>query len=353
MMSDNNPAKRRYLAAFTLVELLVVIAIIGILIALLLPAIQAAREAARNLECSNHLRQIGIAANEHEQVAKCFPTGGWGCWWVGDADRGYGKKQPGGFFFSLLSFIELKGLHDMSKGDTQFNIQAQRGSKYSNQVALSVFSCPTRRPPPLNPAIDLYQQSLTGIVNLNLTPFQPLVDVLYHSDYKCNGGSIFIQWFKGPLDWNAAFGPYWSSNGTAIDIQNRMNGISYLHSAVTVKDIVDGTSHTYLAGEKYMNPDAYFSSVNEGSDDSPVMGGDDYDLVGWTRNPQDKPLRDRRGQSIQGPNPFGSAHPSTFNMVMCDSTVTAVSFDIDPIIFKRTSCRNDRYFKQWDSELGN
>ena len=95
-----------------------------------------------------------------------------------------------------------------------------------------------------------------------------------------------------------------------------------------------------------MNPDHYFDGA-DGSDDSPIMGGDDYDLCGWT---DQVPVRDQRGVNY-GPNPFGSAHRSTFNMLMCDGSVSSVSYDIaydgsnmDKRLFERTSCRNVRAY---------
>ncbi|MGA2795940.1 MAG: DUF1559 domain-containing protein [Thermoguttaceae bacterium] len=348
--------KDRRCPAFTLVELLVVIAIIGILISLLLPAIQSAREAARNSECINHLRQIGMAVQTHVNEQKNFPTGGWGCWWVGDADLGYGRKQPGGFFYNILPFMEYKSIHDMSKGVPQ-GAAAMNGAKQENSIPIPEFSCPSRRPPVLNPAIDVYQQSLTGIVNC--APFTPGVDSLFHSDYKCNAGprgpvtDATMQWFKGPLSWNEGLNPLDSSGkplswyATWINIDAKMYGICYERSYVTIKDVVDGTAHTYLAGEKFMDPDTYYSG-KDGSDDSPIMGGDDFDLCGWT---DQAPARDRRGYAYQKATPFGSAHRSTFNMVMCDGSVSSVSYDIvydgtnvDKRLFERTSCRNDRAY---------
>lgn len=88
---------RRRLQGFTLVELLAVIAIIAMLVSLLLPAVQSAREAARRTQCIQNLKQLGLGVMLHLNAHEHFPSGGWGHAWVGIAGRGAGLSQPGGF----------------------------------------------------------------------------------------------------------------------------------------------------------------------------------------------------------------------------------------------------------------
>ena len=102
-------------SGFTLVELLVVITIIGILMAMLLPAVNSAREAGRNAQCKNNLKQMGTACLAHEEAQEIFPTGGWGCYWVGDPDCGYGINQPGGWIYNILPHTEQTALHDLGR----------------------------------------------------------------------------------------------------------------------------------------------------------------------------------------------------------------------------------------------
>ena len=112
---------------FTLIELLIVIAIIGTLIGLLLPAVQSARESARRLQCINNLKQIGLGTTQHLSTHGFFPSGGWGWNWVGDADRGFGRDQPGGWYFSLLPYVEQENLYNLPRDGDRANItDAQR-----------------------------------------------------------------------------------------------------------------------------------------------------------------------------------------------------------------------------------
>src|SRR5262249_933111 len=123
--------------------LLTVIAVIGILIALLLPAIQASREAGRRAECKNHLKQLSLAFLKSEQVGRAFPSGGWGHAWLGVPDRGLGPGQPGGWPYQTLPFIEARSLFDFSKrlaGQAPKNAPLQR-----LKPPLALHYCPTRR----------------------------------------------------------------------------------------------------------------------------------------------------------------------------------------------------------------
>jgi prepilin-type N-terminal cleavage/methylation domain-containing protein len=344
---------RRTAHAFTLVELLVVIAIIGILISLLLPAIQSAREAARNAECINHLRQIGLAVQNHVNEQKYFPSGGWGYLWVGDADRGFGRKQPGGFFYNLLPFMEFKSVHDMSK-----NTKTAAGmstAKASNAIPMEVFSCPSRRPAMIYPA--LVPTTVSNALSLvNCASFNVNQDSLFHGDYKANAGHIGTGnylWHGGPGSWSDAesgIGFDDSFNKVAHPNAEDNTGMAYQRSHLTIKDVVDGTAHTFIAGEKYLNANKYGilldpSNPRDFSDDQPFLGGDDFDIYAWGSI---QPIRDVRGYDVQ-PAPFGSAHRYTFNMLMCDGSTKSESYNIaftggtvDLVLFQSLCCRNDR-----------
>ncbi len=138
---------------FTLVELLVVIAIIGILVALLLPAVQAAREAARRANCVNNLRNIGLAIHEHVDGYGFFPSNGWGTGWTADPDQGVGKNQPGSWLFSILPFLEEQAVHDIGRGQPGWPIPAKKKIALAKTIEtpIPIFYCPSRRPAQVYP----------------------------------------------------------------------------------------------------------------------------------------------------------------------------------------------------------
>ena len=170
--------KRR---AFTLVELLVVIAIIGILIGLLLPAINAAREAGRRTQCKNNLKQLGLACLNHISTHEIYPTGGFGWTWAGDPNCGYKAAQPGGWTFNILPFLEFNYLHDYGlKGPVGSAAQMQ-GCAEMLKTPIPTFVCPSRR------AAQLYP--LTGSYPTNATPVNGGPDLVTRSDYAISCGS--------------------------------------------------------------------------------------------------------------------------------------------------------------------
>jgi prepilin-type N-terminal cleavage/methylation domain-containing protein/prepilin-type processing-associated H-X9-DG protein len=308
--------------AFTLVELLVVIAIIGILVSLLLPAVQAARESARRIQCANNLKQLSLGCAIHETTHKHLPTGGWSWYWGGDPDRGFGKRQPGGWTYTILPFIEQTSLHSMGTGKTL----AEKKDEFAKMggVALSVHICPTRRS--VATFANVYNR-----VNSNSVAFAA------RTDYAANSGTGNGQMWSAPSNngdpsfFDApTFVPPSTSSGAAGG-----NGVIYTLSTLLLAQITDGTTNTYLVGEKYLNAANYDNSV-EGTDNNPMYSGFDWDWQRWSGNGL---VRDRRGLSDW--HSFGSAHPGTANMAMCDGSVRAVSYNIDKTTHTNLCNRND------------
>jgi prepilin-type N-terminal cleavage/methylation domain-containing protein/prepilin-type processing-associated H-X9-DG protein len=334
---------------FTLVELLVVIAIIGILVALLLPAIQAAREAARRQQCVNNLKQLALGALNHHDTAKFFPTGGWGWNWVGDPDRGFGQEQPGGWTFAIMPFTEEGNAYQISSDGNPEVITDQQKNAMRDVInkPLSLLGCPSRRGGP-GPFAKPSQGNFYAFNAANAigTP------AAGRSDYAANcGDPLNNEVDPGPPTLAGAATWGWTVFGpTGTNRQGRIviNGISFQRSEVAIRHVTDGTNKTFLFGEKYVNINRYIDGSDPGDNETWCTGynNDNFRLA------YIPPFQDSTTDTFRSPftgenftfgghHIFGSVHSAGCNMAYCDGHVDTVAYDIDPYLNRSLGNRLD------------
>ncbi len=216
----SKPNKLSRLHAFTLVELLVVIAIIGMLVSLLLPAVQAAREAARRVQCQNNLRQTGLALLNFESVHRVFPASGW---------TKPGPGNPAGSYLSwrvmTLDFIEQPNL--AREYDTKQNWWVER-NLVVGQNLVSTFNCPSTPAQPL----------VTSAIAKSPRPALSLTNGIASTDYEA------VMGVRPQID------------PTRYDSLNRFS-VMHRDSRTKFAHISDGSSHTMMVTETAARPAVY------------------------------------------------------------------------------------------------
>jgi prepilin-type N-terminal cleavage/methylation domain-containing protein/prepilin-type processing-associated H-X9-DG protein len=278
-------------AAFTLIELLVVIAIIGILIGLLLPAVQKIRESANRLSCQNNLKQIGLAFHNHHDQVRYFPSGGWFPYTAPNYVQGrpaIGADQHAGWGFQILPFME---------GDNVW-----KGGQATNDVDRALvaigtpnplFFCPSRRSPQTVTYKDNYLPALNG---------GPVIHALCDYAASNKDGTGVIQQFK----------------------------------PTRIADITDGTSQTLMVGEKRLN--LLYLGTKQTDDNQGYTAGYNLDTVRKTSRP---PAQDYSAPTGDGLSMFGSSHPGRFNALFADGSVRPISYSIDRLTFSLLGNKSD------------
>ncbi len=287
---------------FTLVELLVVIAIIGILVALLLPAVQAAREAGRRASCSNNLKQIGLAVHNWHDTFKALPPS---------------RLEDGFADWAVMIMPQLEQQNLYDQWDLQQNYYAQ--TQTARETTLPVYFCPSRRIPGGQIATEV-GGTIAGACG----------------DYASNAGHVDrYPNSVGAMDWRDSY----ISDGTLVVCRVRVltGGLltRYVPS-LSLANISDGTSNVFLIGEKHIPDDKFQVSVGDGS----LYCGDHEWNFARLAGPG-YPLGRGPKDALNFEHAFGSYHPGICQFVLCDGSVRSVNDQTDTTTLSYLSRRRD------------
>jgi prepilin-type N-terminal cleavage/methylation domain-containing protein/prepilin-type processing-associated H-X9-DG protein len=347
---------------FTLIELLVVIAIIGILISLLLPAVQKVREAASRTQCANNLKQMGIAFHAYHDTYKRFPWGG-----SDDYSDNNGVYQSLPWSVYILPYLEQQDLY------ARFNVAAISGTGGGVLWNLQTPAVPLtfNNPPNNTDTTDPTLNPAATPLAIYRCPSSPTSDLVYQDNWT---GPFFFNSMQAPgpaigqQTWTVAVIDYMAASGVTGHYQGIVfgngpgrvgteEGILNDNYPVRIAMVKDGTSSTWMIGEQAGGPDLYVAGPKR------VAGPSDYPGLqfgpgglGWAdENNGDNWLS---GNTYDGMNPGGGPcvlncwnggggffgfHLTGVQFLFADGHVQLVRQDVDPRVAIYLTCFNDGY----------